>query len=207
MNKRLVLLSAAGWTLAAGLTAWAVMGPSLVRTASDATSTSRALAENSKFTEAQASALALTAAADYVAMTIGATITEDDGSVSTAVQADGRPIVLDAMTRVDLRFVPRVTKLVTSIDSGFRSHQPVDVWVASWERGAVTSDRVGWEEATAYVVVVIEDGTGKLLSAASGGRAPELQAVAREALPDFDTLFPVNARPRGTAIVLNDGNR
>ena len=47
----------------------------------------------------------------------------------------------------------------------------------------------GNADGPAYVVVIVEDGTGKILSSSAGVRQPDLQAMARGPWPAFDELF------------------
>lgn len=115
-------------------------------------------------------------------------------TIATQVSFQGKPISLANMDVVDLRFVPEVREMATSITSGFQRPAPEDVWIVSWERTGV-DEAVGKSDGTAYVVVVLRDGTGEVISAAAGTRSPEEQARAREPLPSFQELFGIHGDP------------
>lgn len=142
--------------------------------------------------ETAALSTAQAAAAGYIEATIGSDHTSQDGAHSPGVKTSAGPINLGQMVRVDLRFVPNAREVVAAIDSGASFERERDVWVASWERAGVYDVSSGTDDGTAYVVVVIEDGTGKLLAASSGVREAEKQARARGPLPSFGELFGVS---------------
>lgn len=93
------------------------------------------------------------------------------------------------MTRVDLRLVQDTARAMTSIDSAVVFGEKKDFWVVSWERGGVDNVTTGQPDGTAYLNVVVADGTGKILSSGAGIRQPEDQAKARDPLPTFDERF------------------
>jgi hypothetical protein len=107
----------------------------------------------------------------------------------------GTPTTFDQMQRLDFRFLPGVESAVTSIDTAFSRGEKTNVWVASWERDGVFNPHTGLNDGTAYVVVVMEDGTGRVLSSSSGGRQPEVQAKARDPLPTFDEFMTAHPPP------------
>jgi hypothetical protein len=131
------------------------------------------------FDEGAALDAASEAASGYLDSTIGSDHTNGDGSVSRAVSTGEGPISLDQMERVDFRFESDVRDLAASPDSQVGFEDEKDVWVASWELGGVYSVTSGENDGTAYVVVVIEDGTGELLTASAGVREAERQAKVR----------------------------
>jgi DNA-binding CsgD family transcriptional regulator len=145
-------------------------------------------ASNSHFSDAKAAQLLESAARSTFATTTG-----QPGS--TQVLVAGTPATFDQMQRLDFRFLPGVESAVTSIDTAFSRGEKTNVWVASWERDGVFNPHTGLNDGTAYVVVVMEDGTGRVLSSSSGGRQPEVQAKARDPLPTFDEFMTAHPPP------------
>lgn len=139
--------------------------------------------------EAKALRLAESAARNYLESTTGTGHANTDGSSTAAISVDGRAMGFTEMERVDLRFAPNTRQMVTSISSGISLEAEYNLWVAAWEREGVFNVTTGAHDGTAYVVVVLEDGTGKVLSMSAGVRQPEQQARARGPLPAYEEMF------------------
>lgn len=188
LRASLVALSAAGWALAAGLALFALLGGSPGDIAGLIAPSEEAHA-GAHFSDAKALEIAEDWASGYAADTIGSAHGNVDGSTTPAVAVEGRPLTLDDFQRVDFRFVPDTREMVTSIDSGISLPEAHDLWVVSWEREGVFNVHTGKDDGTANLVVVLEDGTGKVFGGGAGIRQPEVQARARGPLPSYDELF------------------
>lgn len=188
MKRHIFTFSIIGWGACAVLVVMAVTGTRLTGLVDRASSP--ASAAPGHLTGERALRLAESAAADYVRVTLGSEHSTG-GSISPAINGpDGAPLRLAAMERVDFRFVANTRQVATSITSGVSFEEEKDFWVASWELGGVYNVTSGQPDGTAAVVVVVEDGTGKLLAAGAEVRQPDVQARAREPLPAFEELFP-----------------
>jgi hypothetical protein len=190
MNKKIIITSTVGWIVGGTLGGLVVAGVTPVSLLGNASTPVQAeSAAQGHFTDSDAMGHATSAAADYLAATLGQAQANGDGSATGAVAGEDGPITLADMDSVGLKYFSATQRAVTSISSGVSFEAPKNFWVASWERGAVSNVTTGKADGTAYVVVVIEDGTGKLLAADSGIRQPEEQARARGPLPSYEELF------------------
>ncbi|MGK2964902.1 MAG: hypothetical protein ACSLFM_04775 [Tepidiformaceae bacterium] len=173
---RIRVLAAVGWLVGLAIVGLPMVGVGFTDIAglagNDAHASSQALSEGEAAEAAEAWATS------YLAETLG-----------TQVVVDDRPLVLTDMTRVDLRLVQDTARAMTSIDSAVVFGEKKDFWVVSWERGGVDNVTTGQPDGTAYLNVVVADGTGKILSSGAGIRQPEDQAKARDPLPTFDERF------------------
>ncbi len=134
--------------------------------------------------ENRAAAIASQEAAAYLSATIGASHENGDGSTTAAVSVAGRPITFRDFGAVALTR-EHAQELVTSISTSVAFDQPRDFWVGTFEAPNAFSVSSGRYDGTAYVIVVFDDVSGKLLAASSGVRSPEQQARNQEPLPSY----------------------
>jgi len=192
MKRIVVALAVLGWVIAFAVPLALVSG---LHTAWPGNwgSPATAAAGDQRLTEDEALHRAMAWAAGALKSTIGSAHSNVDGSSSEAVRVAGRPIELADMDLVDLRRVDGVTTAVVAIDVGVSLPEEKDIWVVSWERSGMANAATGRDDGTAYMVVVIEDRTEKVLASGSGVRQPELQARARGPFPAFEELFAAPA--------------
>ena len=104
-------------------------------------------------------------------------------------QQTGVSISLDDMELVEARFLPDAREIVTSVTTAVSLPAAQDVWVFAWELGGVANVTTGKRDGTAHLVLVMEDGTGKVRDAAAGVRQPEDQVRQCGPWPSFDELL------------------
>lgn len=161
------------WTGGLALLGLFVAGSGFVRPLGEAR------ASHSEFDRSQAVDVASGWAEAYVVETLG-----------TQYKVDSSPLALSDMKLVSAEFHANAQDLVTSVTSAVSLPAPASVWVVAWERDAMPNVTTGKSDGTAHVVIVMEDGTGKVRDALASIRQPEHQARARSGeLPSFDELL------------------
>ena len=197
VKRTIIGVSVAGWLLGAGLAVSAVTGFNFTGLLGPANGPSEARAASGpKLSETQARQIADASASAYVAATIGTDHENGDGSTSPALRDGSGPLDFDGMTQVAFKFAGDSEKMVVSISSGFSWESPRNVWVASWERAGVFNVHTGKNDGTAYLDLVLDDESGRVLGAGTGVRQPDEQARSRGALPSYDDLFGALPAPK-----------
>lgn len=123
--------------------------------------------------EAHVVELAASAARAYFSDTIGGRHQNADGTTTGAATVDGQALAFDDMDLVDLRFASRAREMATSPTTKITLEAEYDLWSVVWERPGVFNVASGEQDGTAYLVVVLEDVTGKVVGMNAGIRQPE----------------------------------
>lgn len=174
MSRRLVAVSVAGWV--AGLTLLGATALGLhVRDvvegvpADGAAAADRGdVADQPPFSDAQALEIAKAIATARLVETVGSAHlrTDPEGNVFTvpASSLSGRALLLEDLNLDELRRVEPGEYAKSASGDGLQGPVLRKTWVVSWSRAGLTTTGDAPELSNVRITVVLEDGTGKLLS-------------------------------------------
>jgi hypothetical protein len=133
-------------------------------------------------------------AESQLAETLGSAheVVREDGSrlVTPAYEVDGHVVRLADLERTTLVKREDIQEVFTS--SGVhRLSKPTDVWVAEWKRDGLAVS--GWTApATLKILVIVEDGSWKLLSASLGVSDPNAEPAPADNRPREERCQPID---------------
>lgn len=165
MGKKLTIAGASGWLVGISMLTVVLTGitpTDLFRPISSIASAQGA--PTGTMTDADARAAAATAGQQPINQTIGKAA-DYRGQELPPVQVNGRTIRLSDMELVEFRRVVDATSVTLSSGDTQWFGSPTNAWVATWERSETPIAEWGGKLATVRVSVILEDGTGRLLSA------------------------------------------
>ncbi len=174
MHRKVIVLSASGWLIGAGLLAATVGGyppdrltAGFLNRAPSHSAVAQAPREapTQPFTREAALTAATRLADSKLSETFGSAHNQDGVTVA-AVLLEGRAISLGDLQLKEFRFAAGVTAVTTRYGTSSEFPYRVDVWVAVWQRAGVPAPDWDNVSSTVQVVVEMEDRTGRILSAA-----------------------------------------
>ncbi|MBI2767499.1 MAG: hypothetical protein HYX53_16510 [Chloroflexi bacterium] len=174
MNRSFVVMSIFGWTIGIGLLASAWAGFSPVRASSlfgigaaaARADTASVVADKigaPDFSDAEAQQRMAVAAEEKIADVLGMPRRMAETDVP-AIFIEGRQIRLADLSQVEFRFVPQAERVTTIANTSTGFSKPTDAWVGVWMREGVPAPEWGNALTSVRVVVIMEDGTGKIRS-------------------------------------------